>query len=62
MTTSTLAGPSWGGVAASLLLVAVAAAVAYRQRLRLTREIVAAGVGQWCGNPLLPQWVSVVAG
>jgi putative ABC transport system permease protein len=44
MTTSTLAGPSWGGVTASLLLVAVAAAVAYRQRLRLTREIVAAGV------------------
>jgi putative ABC transport system permease protein len=43
-TTSTLAGPSWGGVTASLLLVAVAAAVAYRQRLRLTREIVAAGV------------------
>lgn len=32
MTTSTLAGPSWGGAAASLLLVAVAAAVAYRQR------------------------------
>ena len=31
-------------MAASLLLVAVAAAVAYRQRLRLTREIVAAGV------------------
>jgi putative ABC transport system permease protein len=42
MSTSTLAVPSWGGVAASLLLVAVAGAVAYRQRLRLTREIVLA--------------------
>jgi uncharacterized protein (TIGR00245 family) len=36
--------PSWGGVVASLLLVAVAAAVAYRQRLRLTRELVVAAV------------------
>lgn len=44
MTTSALAVPSWGGVAASLLLVAVAAAVAYRQRLRLTRELVVAAV------------------
>jgi len=34
--------PSWAGVAASLLLVAVAAAVAYRQQLRLTRELVVA--------------------
>ena len=42
MTTSGLGVPSWGGVAASLLLVAVAAAVAYRQRLGLTRDIVAA--------------------
>ena len=42
MTTSTLAVPSWGGVAASLILVAVAAAVTYRQRLRLTRDIVVA--------------------
>jgi putative ABC transport system permease protein len=42
MTTSGLGVPSWGGVAASLLLVAVAAAVAYRQRLRLTRDIVVA--------------------
>ena len=37
-----LAVPSWGGVAVSLLLVTVAAAVAYRQRLGLTREVVAA--------------------
>jgi uncharacterized protein (TIGR00245 family) len=44
MTTSALAVPSWGGVVASLLLVAVAAAVAYRQRLRLTRELVVAAV------------------
>jgi len=36
--------PSWPGVAASLLLVAVAAAVAYRQRLRLTRELVIAAL------------------
>src|SRR6516165_12758038 len=42
MTTSGLAVPGWGGVAASLLLVAVAAAVAYRERLRLTRDIVVA--------------------
>ena len=42
MTTSGLGVPSWGGVAASLLLVAVAAAVAYRQRLGLTRDIVVA--------------------
>jgi uncharacterized protein (TIGR00245 family) len=44
MTTSALAVPSWGGVVASLLLVAVAAAVAYRQRLRLTRQLVVAAV------------------
>jgi putative ABC transport system permease protein len=44
MTTSALAVPSWGGVTASLLLVAAAAAVAYRQRLRLTCELVAACV------------------
>jgi uncharacterized protein (TIGR00245 family) len=44
MTTSALAVPSWGGVVASLLLVAVAAAVAYRQRLGLTREFVVAAV------------------
>ena len=42
MTTSGLGVPSWGGVAASLLLVAVAAAVAFRQRLGLTRDIVVA--------------------
>ena len=36
--------PSWGGVVASLLLVAVAAAVAYLQRLGLTRELVVAAV------------------
>jgi putative ABC transport system permease protein len=32
--------PSWIGVTASLLLVALAAAIAYRQRLGLTRELV----------------------
>ncbi len=37
-----LAVPSWGGVVVSLLLVTVAGAVAYRQRLGLTREIVVA--------------------
>jgi putative ABC transport system permease protein len=36
--------PSWSGVAASLLLVAVVAAVAYRQRLRLARELVVASI------------------
>lgn len=40
--TSTLLVPGWGGVVTSLLLVAVAAAVAYRQRLGLTRELVVA--------------------
>ena len=34
--------PSWTGVSASLLLVTLAAAIAYRQRLGLTRELVAA--------------------
>jgi putative ABC transport system permease protein len=34
--------PNWTGVSASLLLVALAAAIAYRQRLGLTRELVAA--------------------
>jgi putative ABC transport system permease protein len=47
MTTSGLAVPSWGGVAASLLLVALAAAVAYRQRLGLTRDIVVAAARAW---------------
>lgn len=42
MATSALLVPSWGGVATSLALVAVAAAVAYRQRLGLTRELVVA--------------------
>lgn len=39
---SALAVPSWGGVGVSLLLVTVAGAVAYRQRLGLTREVVVA--------------------
>lgn len=34
--------PSWEGVAVSLVLVAVAAAVALRQRLALTRELIVA--------------------
>ena len=42
MSISGLAVPSWGGVVVSLLLVTAAGAVAYRQRLGLTREIVAA--------------------
>ena len=37
-----LAVPSWGGVVVSLLLVTVAGAIAYRQRLGLTREVVVA--------------------
>jgi hypothetical protein len=37
-----LAVPSWGGVAVALLLVTVAGAVSYRQRLGLTRELVIA--------------------
>ena len=37
-----LAVPSWGGVVVSLLLVSVAGAIAYRQRLGLTREVVVA--------------------
>ena len=36
--------PSWWGVAASLVLVGIAAAVAYRQRLHLTRELVVASI------------------
>jgi uncharacterized protein (TIGR00245 family) len=40
--TAALAVPSWGGVVVSLLLVAVAGAVAYRRRLGLTRELVVA--------------------
>jgi putative ABC transport system permease protein len=36
--------PGWTGVAASLSLVALTAAVAYRQRLRLTRELIVASV------------------
>jgi len=40
--TAALAVPSWGGVVVSLLLVTVAGAVAYRQRLGLTRELVVA--------------------
>lgn len=39
-----LSVPSWTGVIASLLLVALAAAVAYRQRLGLTGELVVAAV------------------
>ena len=38
--------PGWGGVAASLALVAVAVAIVYRQRLRLTRDLLAATAGQ----------------
>jgi putative ABC transport system permease protein len=76
MTTSGLAVPSWGGVAASLLLVAVAAAVAYRQRLRLTRDIVVAAaraglqliaagaillvVFRWAGLPGAAGWVTAM--
>ncbi|WP_327139526.1 ABC transporter permease [Nocardia sp. NBC_01327] len=41
-TTSGLSVPDWPGVAASLLLVALAAAVAYRQHLHLTRELLIA--------------------
>jgi len=36
--------PSWGGVAASLLLIVLTVVVAYRQRLGLTRELVVASV------------------
>lgn len=39
-----LSVPNWVGVAASVLLVALAAAIAYRQRLHLTRELVIAAV------------------
>jgi putative ABC transport system permease protein len=42
--TTGLSVPSWPGVIASLLLVALAAAVACRQRLGLTRELIIATV------------------
>lgn len=42
MVTSAPAVPSWGGVGVSLLLVTVAGAVTYRQRLGLTKELVVA--------------------
>ena len=76
MTTSGLAVPSWGGVAASLLLVAVAAAVAYREQLRLSRDIVVAAARagvqliaagaillvlfRWAGLPGAAGWVIVM--
>jgi putative ABC transport system permease protein len=41
---SGLSVPSWTGVATSLLLVGVATAIAYHQRLRLTRDLVIATV------------------
>ncbi|ATL70012.1 ABC transporter permease [Nocardia terpenica] len=40
--TQGLSVPDWSGVAASLVLVAVAALIAYRQHLHLTRELVIA--------------------
>ena len=76
MTTSGLAVPGWGGVAASLLLVAVAAAVAYREQLRLSRDddvaaaragvqLIAAGaillvLFRWAGLPGAAGWVIVM--
>ncbi|PXX70775.1 putative ABC transport system permease protein [Nocardia tenerifensis] len=39
-----LSVPDWTGVSASLLLVGLAAFIAYRQRLELTRELVIAAV------------------
>jgi putative ABC transport system permease protein len=39
-----LSAPSWTAVGASLVLVALAAAIAYRQRLGLTRELIVAAV------------------
>lgn len=36
--------PSWLGVASSLVLVALTAAIAYRQRLHLTRELIIAAL------------------
>jgi putative ABC transport system permease protein len=39
-----LSAPSWTGLIASLVLVVLSAAVAYRQRLHLTRELVVAAV------------------
>jgi putative ABC transport system permease protein len=47
--------PTWAGVAASLALVAVAAAVAFRRRLHLAREITVAaaraGIGYSARGP-----------
>ncbi|MEV5834605.1 iron export ABC transporter permease subunit FetB [Nocardia sp. NPDC052112] len=40
--TEQLSVPSWPGAATSLVLVALAAAIAYRQRLHLTRELLIA--------------------
>lgn len=76
MMTSGLAVPGWGAVAASLMLVAVAAAVAYRERLRLTRDIVVAAARaglqliaagaillalfRWAGLPGAAGWVLVM--
>lgn len=40
--TQTLSVPDWTGVSASLLLVALAALIAYRQHLHLTRELLIA--------------------
>jgi putative ABC transport system permease protein len=76
MTTSGLAVPSWDGVAVSLTLVAVAAAVAYRQQLRLTSDIVVAAVRaglqliaagaillvlfRWAGLPGAAGWVTAM--
>ena len=41
---ATLAEPGWVDVAASLALVGLAAALAHRRRLRLTRELVTASL------------------
>ena len=41
---SGLSAPSWTAVGASLVLVALAAAIAYRQRSGLTRELIVAAV------------------
>jgi putative ABC transport system permease protein len=76
MMSSGLAVPGWGGVAASLLLVAVAAAVAYRERLGLTRDIIVASARaglqliaagaillvlfRWAGLPGAAGWVTVM--
>jgi putative ABC transport system permease protein len=42
--TAGISVPGWAGVATSLVLVALTAAVAYRQRLHLTRELVVASL------------------